>query len=477
MRPYATRMAATLSWGAVLLAIGAALVPDAGLAQSQRPKAFIGARLIDGRGGPPVENATIVVRDGVITAVGSASEVEVPGDARVLGLAGKTMMPGLIDAHVHMGLSGGGAVDPREYKAIAATKNLRSHIVFGVTTVFDLGGNPFIEGLKEALATERMIGPRLFGVKNAITSPGSHPLGLLRDLRLDTLLGAAHPTVQTVERARYWVARLASERVDAIKIFHTRSEFPGTSRLAANGKRFDTRVLKALVAAAHRKKLRAFVHVAVPDEAREAVLAGADVIAGAIGRGEAGAEATFRMMAERGTAYIPTLAQIEAIYAGPTDAAALAKLRGRVWSVVLDSIVNPDGVVQKRRLAKGVTAASRRHFKIARANLKRAVAAGVRIAMGTGAGNPGVMHGASAPREIELMTRSGMTPMQAIVAATANGAEIIGQASKLGTIEPGKLADMIVIAGDPLTDISAIRGIELVVRGGYAFNPAGIRID
>ena len=97
--------------------------------------------------------------------------------------------------------------------------------------------------------------------------------------------------------------------------------------------------------------------------------------------------------------------------------------------------------------------------------------------MGTGAGNPGVMHGASAPREIELMTRSGMTPMQAIVAATANGAEIIGQASKLGTIEPGKLADMIVIAGDPLTDISAIRGIELVVRGGYAFNPAGIRID
>ena len=470
-------MAAIVSWGAAVLAIGVGFAPDASLAQSQRPTAFVGARLIDGRGGPPVENSAIVVRDGVIMAVGASSDVEIPDDARVFRLAGKTVMPGLIDAHVHIGLSGGGAVDAREYKAIAATKNLRSHLKFGVTTVFDLGGNPFIEGLKEALSTERMIGPRLFGVKNAITSPGSHPLGLLKDLRLDKLLGAAHPTVQTVERAKYWVARLASERVDAIKIFHTRSEFPGTARLAANGERFAPRVLKALIAAAHRKKLRAFVHVAVPNEAREAVLAGADVIAGAIGRSEAGAEATFRMMAERGVAYIPTLAQIEAIHAGPADAEALAKLRGRVWSVVLDSIANPGGVVHKRRLATGVTAASRRHFEIARANLKRAVAAGVRIAMGTGAGNPGVMHGASAPREIELMTRAGMTPMQVIVAATANAAEIIGQASKLGTIEPEKLADMIVISGDPLADISAIREIELVVRGGYAFDPAGLRID
>jgi imidazolonepropionase-like amidohydrolase len=470
------RMGAASSWSAAVLAIGIALVPDAGLAQLQRPKAFIGARLIDGRGGPPVENATIVVRDGVITAVGTASEVVVPDDSRIFGLAGKTVMPGLIDAHVHIGLSGGGAVDAREYKAIAATKNLRSYIVFGVTTVFDLGGNPFIVGLKEVLASERMIGPRLFGVKNAITSPESHPLGLLKDLRLDKLLGAAHPTVQTVERARYWIDRLAAERVDAIKIFHTRSE-PGTARLAANGNRFEAPVLKALVAAAHRKKLRAFVHVAVPDEAREAVLAGADVIAGAIGRSEAGADETFRLMAERGAAYIPTLAQIEAIHAGPADARELEKFRGRVWSVVLDGIVNPNGVVQKRRLAKGVAAASRRHFEIARANLKRAVAAGVRIAMGTGAGNPGVMHGASAPREMELMTQSGMSPMQAIVAATANAAEIIGQGSKLGTIEPDKLADMIVVSGDPLTDISAIRGIELVVRGGYAFDPAGIRID
>jgi imidazolonepropionase-like amidohydrolase len=386
-------------------------------------------------------------------------------------------MPGLIDAHVHIALSGGGAVDAREVKAVAATNNLRSHLKFGVTTVFDLGGNPFVEGLKEALAAGRMVGPRLFGVKAAITSPGSHPLGLLKDLGLDKLLGAAHPTVQTVERAKFWIAKLAAERVDAIKIYHTRSEFPGTARLAANGARFEFGVLKALVGAAHRKKLKVFAHVAVPNEAREAVLAGADVIAGAIGRSEAGAEATFRLMAKRGTAYIPTLAQLEAIHAGPVDAKTLDGFRGRVWSVVLDSIANADGVVRKRRLAKNVMAASRRHFEIARANLKRAVAAGVRIAMGTGAGNPGVMHGASAPREIELMTRAGMTPMQAIVAATATAAEIIGQASKLGTLEAGKLADMIVVDGDPLKDISAIRKIALVVRGGYAFDPAGLRID
>ncbi len=465
------------SWGAVAFAVGVALAPQIGHAQSARPTAFVGARLIDGRGGKPVENSTVVVRDGAIAASGAAKDIEIPDDARVFGLAGKTIMPGLIDAHVHIALSGGGAVDAREVKSVAATKNLRSHLVFGVTTVFDLGGNPFIEGLAEALAAGRMVGPRMFGVKSAITSPGSHPLGLLRDLGLDKLLGASHPQVATVERARFWIARLASERVDAVKIFHTRSEFPGTARLAANGARFEPRVLKALVGAAHGKKLKVFAHVAVPNEAREAVLAGADVIAGAIGRSAAGAEATFRLMAERGAAYIPTLAQIETISAEPPDAKALAKLRGRVWSVVLDSIASADGFVHKRRLAPGMAAASRRHFEIARANLRRAVAAGVRIAMGTGAGNPGVMHGATAAREIELMTQSGMTPMQAIVAATANAAEIIGQAEKLGTIEPGKLADMIVVAGDPLADITVLGEIELVVRGGYAFDPAGIRID
>ncbi len=471
------RIAVTGAWGVAALGLAIALAPDAASAQSLRPTALVGARLIDGRGGKPIENAAVVVRDGVIVALGAASDVKIPNDARVIRLAGKTVMPGLIDAHVHIGLSGGGAVDDREVKAVAATKNLRSHLKFGVTTAFDLGGNPFLEGLKEALAAERLVGPRLFGVKYAITSPGSHPLGLLKDLGLDKLLAAAHPTVKTIGHARFQIARIASERVDAIKIFHTRSEFPGTARLQANGARFELPVLKALIAAAHAKKLKAFVHVAVPNEAREAVLAGADVIAGAIGRSEAGAEATFALMAKHGVAYIPTLAQIEAVHAGPVEAQALAKLRGRVWSVVLDSIANPDGVVRKRRARADLMAASRRHFAIARANLRRAVAAGVRIAMGTGSGNPGVMHGATAPRELELMVGAGMTPMQAIVAATATAAEIIGQASRLGTLEPGKLADMIVVAGDPAADISAIRHIALVVRGGYVIDPAAIRID
>ena len=465
------------SWGAAVFAAVITISPCLGLAQSPRATVFIGARLIDGRGGPPIENASVVVRDGIITKVGKENDVEIPNDARVVRLAGKTLMPGLIDAHVYIALSGGSAVDDREFKAIAATQNLRSYLKFGVTTVFDLGGNPFIEGLKEALASERMIGPRLFGVKNAITSPGSYPLELLKELKLDKLLGAAHPTVQTVGRARYWVERLASEQVDAIKIFHTRTKFFGAARLTATGAKFEPRILRALVGAAHRNKLRAFVHVAVPSEAREAVLAGADVIVGAIGSSEAGAEATFRLMAARGVSYIPSLTQIEVFHTGSPGKIALAKLRNRVWSVVLDSIASPNGVVMKRRLTTGVSAASRRYFQTVRSNFKRAVAAGVRIAMGTGAGTPGVMPGASAPRELELMTRTGMTPMQAIVASTANAAEVIGQSSMLGTIEQNKLADMIVLRGNPLSNDSAFGRIELVVRGGYAFDPAGLRIE
>jgi imidazolonepropionase-like amidohydrolase len=185
----------------------------------------------------------------------------------------------------------------------------------------------------------------------------------------------------------------------------------------------------------------------------------------------------FRLMAQRGTWYIPTLATFEAIYALQANPFVLDELRGKVWDVILDSITKPNSVARARMRTPALVAHARRSLEISMANLRRAHRAGVRIAMGTDAGNAGTMHGASAPREMELMVESGMSPMDVIVSATRGAAEAIGQGARLGTLEPGKLADLIIVAADPSRDIGAIRQVELVVKGGRVIEPRTIRFE
>ena len=187
---------------------------------------------------------------------------------------------------------------------------------------------------------------------------------------------------------------------------------------------------------------------------------------------ETGAEEVYQSMAQRNAVLIPTLAQAEANYALMIDPYALEKLRGRVWEVILDSIANPQSVTRARLNNRAYVADVRRSLEISMNNLRRAVRAGVKIAMGTNSGNAGAIHGALVSRELELMVASGMTPMEAIVAATRNAAEVIGKGETLGTLEAGKLADLVVIDSNPLRDIGAMHEVSLVVRGGQVIDPA-----
>lgn len=191
-----------------------------------------------------------------------------------------------------------------------------------------------------------------------------------------------------------------------------------------------------------------------------------------ISMAETGAEEVYQSMAQRNAVLIPTLAQAEANYALMIDPYALEKLRGRVWEVILDSIANPQSVTRARLNNRAYVADVRRSLEISMNNLRRAVRAGVKIAMGTNSGNAGAIHGALVSRELELMVASGMTPMEAIVAATRNAAEVIGKGETLGTLEAGKLADLVVIDSNPLRDIGAMHEVSLVVRGGQVIDPA-----
>ena len=270
--------------------------------------------------------------------------------------------------------------------------------------------------------------------------------------------------------AREAIRNISAQQVDGIKLFHSRVE-AGTTRFDADMEKLKPDILHTLIEEAHTRGLKVYAHTSFPSEVREFVEAGGDVVVHSIHMAETGADEVFELMAERDVAYIPTLAVFEGGYTSKPDTFFSPQLHDKVWEVLLESITAPGSVVLASREVQGLLKDRERSLEIAMANLGRALQTGVRIAMGSDAGNAGMLHGATVLREIQLMHEAGMTPMQVIVAATRNGAEVIGRGEELGTLEAGKLADIIVVNGDPLQDLSAVGNVELVVKNGKIINP------
>ena len=430
--------------------------------------ALTGASIIDGNGGPPLEDGVIIVRGQKISAIGPSPAI--PATARVIDLAGKTLLPGLIDAHIHIGGSGGGSVDPREFTPTAVENSLLSYLKFGVTSVYDMAAHPTLISMKSALASDELVGPRLYGNGFGITAPGSHPIRLITELGLLDYLGPFYFQVDSVADAREAVGKISAEQVDGIKIFHSRVE-AGTTRFDADMDKLSPDILQVLIEEAHAHKLKVYAHTSFPSEAKEFVAAGGDVVVHSIHMAETGANDVFELMAAGDVAYIPTLAVFEGNYTLEPDLFLSTQLHDKVWDVLLASITAPNSVALAYRNVPGLTNDRKHSLEVSMANLGRALEAGVRIAMGSDAGNAGMLHGATVLRELQLMHEAGMTPMQVIVAATRNGAEVIGQGQNLGTLEVGKLADIIVVNGDPLADLSALVNVELVILNGNIIEP------
>jgi imidazolonepropionase-like amidohydrolase len=377
--------------------------------------------------------------------------------------------PGLVDAHVHFGQSGWvdarpDAVDVRErypYEKVAADLSAnpdrfyRSQICSGVTAVFDVGGYPWsvarVKNGDEDLRAPQIAatGPLLSTIDFWVNVPAERQFIHIKD----------------VETARSGVRYLAALGSDAVKVWYIVT--PDLSAAASE---------PAVVAAAEearKVKLPLVVHATGLAEAKVALKAGVHLLVHSVN--EQPVDEEFLMLAKKGGAiYCPTLTVFggyarldEAVLSKKdppaaddpnscVDGATLAKIRetARLDSEKLGPFV--------KIMAKHVPELDR----IGRANLKRVAAAGIPIAMGTDAGNPLTLHGPSVYAEMEAMQSAGMTPIQVLVASTRGGAMAMGLEKEIGTVEKGKSADLLLVAGDPIADVANLRKVRYVVRGG-----------
>jgi len=386
-----------------------------------RQVAIVGATILDMTGRKPIRNGTVVVADGRIAEVGPSSRIAVPPQATVVRAAGKTVMPGLWDMHAHF--------EQVEWGPI--------YLAAGVTTVRDVGNEmEFIAAVRDAVASGQGLGPRML-LAGLIDGPGSRGLGVTR---------AATP-----EEGRAWVNRYHDAGFDQIKIY---------SSVALN-------VLRAITAEAHRLGMTVTGHVPDSMTAFTALDAGLDQIDHAEYVGVAASQDPGEVIAElkrHRTVIDPTLALYELLARPlnqPIDAfePGIRKV-ARELEAPLNGFGSPVDTAarQRARLNDSLALVGRLHR------------AGIPIVAGTDQSVPG--H--SLHREIELYVQAGMSPFDALSAATVVPARVMKKLADSGTIEKGKRGDLIVLDGNPLDDVRMTRRIHRVVTNGRVFDPASL---
>jgi imidazolonepropionase-like amidohydrolase len=455
----------------LLARLGAALLAFASSAQAgDGVTAFMGATLIDGTGRGPVADAVVLVEGTRIAAAGPRGAVIVPPGARTADLTGKWIVPGLIDAHIHFFQSGGlyarpDIIDLRAVRPYAEERarvrakldrTLARYLASGVTGVVDVGG-PMWNFAVRARAREIALAPRV-----AVAGP------LLATYVPPALAGADAPIVRiaSAEAARAEVRRQLAHGPDLIKIWFV---FPGQDISA------DLGWVRAAIAEAHAGGVRVVAHATQRRVARALVEAGVDVLAHGIDDGPVDDE-LLALMKARGVVYITAFAVKEGYAEVLGEDVRLSPIERRLG--------DPDAIASFADLARTSKALlppwvhprpSAPTDPVMARNLARVHGAGIVVAAGSDAGNIGTLHGPALHRELEIMvTDGGLTPLQALSAATLGGAQVMGRAHDLGTLARGKLADFLILDADPLADIGNTTRIHRVVKGGVVYAPAEI---
>ena len=399
-------------------------------------------RLIDPDSGTVLTNQVIMIKDGKVQAVGK--DLAVPADAKVIDLSDKTVLPGLIDCHTHVA-DGQGDGEPfnvlrktASQIALESVPNARAMLLSGFTTVRDVGTYRALNdiALRDAIARGDVIGPRMFvaGAYITITGGAGAMTGQAPDIQLpwDLHYGEANSPREVRQKVRL----LAHDGVDLIKMLSTGAVLTHGSNPASI--EFTEEELQAGVDEASHFGLRVAVHAHAAQGIRNAILAGA----ASVEHAEYLDDDIIALAKQHGTYLVMDIYDDECIQAG-----------GKTGQTPADFLQHEIGLAQ-----------------VQRDNFGKAVRAGVKMAFGTDAG---VCPYGTSGKQFAFMVKYGMTPMQAIQAATSSAADLLGHANEVGSIKAGKYADLIAVSGDPLKDISLLERVEFVMKDGKVYKSAG----
>jgi imidazolonepropionase-like amidohydrolase len=382
-------------------------------------KLLTGCTVIDGTGAAALTGASILIDGARIVQVGLSTRVSGPPDAKVVRLDGKTVIPGIIDVHVHMcGLSvrrGDEALAASETACtVGALENARKALLNGVTTMRDVGG-PFMTNVKVRNLIEKgyAIGPRLSACGHPLAMTGGHGVGMSLE-------------VDSPDEARKAARRMRKEGADCIKLM--------ANGLSMEAPELSAEEMRAAVEVAHDHGMKVACHASVWRAVDNAIQAGVDTI----DHGYTLNEDFVERMLKQGTILVPTYGTVQMVgkcgEADPTWAPSLPVIRHRI--------------------------------RLATNSFALAYKAGVKFALGTDGSNRPLLYVGEVLEEFKAFAQIGLTPLESIRAGTLNGAEAMGWQDRVGSIEAGKLADLVVLNRDPLKDIGALGDIDSVFKGG-----------
>jgi imidazolonepropionase-like amidohydrolase len=423
--------------------------------QSSRITALTHVRVIDGSGRPPLEDATVVIQGNHILAVQSGVQA-VPAGARVLDLHGDTVMPGLINAHGHLALVADGQNSATAYTAENVIAELKQYESYGVTTMLSLGVNrDLLYDLRQQQRQGTLDGATVLTADRGIGVPDGAPA---LPAAPDQLYRPA-----SAQEARAVVDAMAKRHTDMVKIWVDSSGGTVPAMQPA--------IYQAVIAEAHKHHLRVAAHIHDLADATSLVSEGVDVLAHSV-RDKPVDPELISAMKRRGVWYIPAFTVDESfyIYAEHPGFMQLDFFKDAISPALLTTLTSEAYSQKVSRDPK--TPQHKADFAMDQKNLKALYDAGVRVGFGTDSGAmPTRIPGFSEHRELEDMVQAGLTPMQAIVCATRSNAELLGIEAVRGTLRPGKRADLIVLAANPLDDITNTRSIVTVFHDGRTVAP------
>jgi imidazolonepropionase-like amidohydrolase len=411
----------------------ALLVLTLPLIAQQAPKHVVvhAGHLLDVKTGKLLSDQTIVIEDGKIARVGSSAEIKAPADAMLVDLSNATVLPGLIDAHTHLtadpnfGYEQLGISIPRE--TLIGAKNARVTLQAGFTTVRNVGASGYTDvALRDAINAGDVPGPRMLVSGPPLSITGGHCDNNLLPFEYHATSDGVADGIAAVQQKVRQNIKYGS---DLIKVCATggvlsKGDDPQASQ-------FTLEEMKAIVADAHRlgRKVAAHAHGA------QGILWASQAGVDSIEHGSYIDDAGIAEMKKNGTYLVPTL------YLGDWFLANAEKNHVPDFYLVKAKAVMP----------------------IARQNIAHAFASGVKVAFGTDAAV--YPHGLNA-HEFAVMVKLGLTPLQAIQAATVNAADLLGWSGKVGSLEPGAWADIVAVEGDPLKDVTTLERVKFVMKGG-----------